>query len=423
MIAAAAGEFTEGEDLARRVEESEALHVLGLAANRTLDPEEVLTLVVRSARTLLGAHYVIISTHDGGELRRVAAIGMHGGSSEPDEFATRVVATGKLLVIDEPNAGVSGAGTHRAEGMKTGLGVPLSLFGTIFGAIIFGYRRPYSIQPRDTRLALTLAGHAAVAISNARLHRDLADRSAQLEQAYTDLRDSSAMKERFFANMSHELRTPLNSILGYQSLLLEDVVGPIPDPARTFLANAHRATRGLLHLVNDILDLSKIEAGKLDLNIGPVSISHSLLDAVETVRPLAEGKGLRLNVPPSSALAPLMTDPERLRQILVNLLSNAIKFTVAGDVTIEAALESDDGEWVAIRVSDTGPGIPMADRERVFQEFEQVTGTAGGGGTGLGLPISRKLARLLGGDLLLDIQGDAGATFLLRLPVASRSTP
>ena len=428
----------ERDTLRERAEESEALHVLGLAANRTLDPDEVLDLVARFTRTLLGAHYVTVNTSAGGEIRTVAAVGLRTTSPQEDPFAGRVVSAGKPLTLGgEGDAHrVEDFALHAEEEMRVGLGVPLSLFGETFGALVIGYRREYPLAPRDTRLALTLAGHAAVAISNARLHREIEDRSRELERAYEELRWSSQAKERFFASMSHELRTPLNAILGYQSLLLDGVAGEVPAGQLAFLERAQRATQNLLVLVNDVLDLSKIEAGKMELVLRPVTLREIMEDAVSSVQPLADQKGIRLNIPPLAAYPPIQTDADRVRQILVNLFSNAVKFTDQGDVTVgiagpnapgQAGAESTSGgsppapRWVEIRVVDTGPGIAPENRERIFHEFEQVTGATSRGGTGLGLPISRKLARLLGGDLVVESAVGAGSTFILRLPAEARA--
>jgi signal transduction histidine kinase len=414
----------ERDTLRRRAEESEALHVLGLAANRTLDTDEVLQMVARFTRTLLGAHYVTVSATSDGEIRTLASAGLRAsGSAVDDPFAARVASAGKPLTLEAGEDGSVPEPFHAAEGMRVGLGVPLALFGETFGALVIGYRRPYEVTPRDVRLALTLAGHAAVAISNARLHGALADRSGELERANEELRWSAAAKDRFFASVSHELRTPLNAILGYNALLLDGVVGQLPPESRAFLQRAQRATENLLYLVNDVLDLSKMEAGKLELVIQPFEPYAAVVEALQTVEPLAREKGLALAVTPPMALPAMASDADRVRQILLNLLSNAVKFTDRGTVSVAlAAVEGLDGDeavrrrWVEVRVSDTGPGIAPEDQERIFHEFEQVSGASARGGTGLGLPISRKLARLLGGELRVESAQGRGSTFILRLP-------
>ena len=415
----------EAHELRRRAEESEALHVLGLAANRTLDTDEVLQMVARFTRTLLGAHYVTVSATDGGrKIRTLAHAGLRAADALADDpFADRVAQAGKPLTLEAGADGRVPEPFHAAEGMRVGLGVPLALFGETFGALVIGYRRPYEVTPRDTRLALTLAGHAAVAISNARLHGALAERSRELERANEELRWSAAAKDRFFASVSHELRTPLNAILGYNSLLLDGVVGQLPPESLAFLQRAQRATENLLYLVNDVLDLSKMEAGKLELVIQPLRPYAVIEEALQTVEPAARDKGLALAVTPDVPLPPLESDADRVRQILLNLLSNAVKFTDRGTVSVALATsegpEGEDGawrRWVEVRVSDTGPGIALEDQERIFHEFEQVSRSGVRGGTGLGLPISRKLARLLGGELRVESAPGRGSTFILRLP-------
>ncbi|MBB4639028.1 GAF domain-containing protein [Longimicrobium terrae] len=414
----------EAETFRRRAEESEALHVLGLAANRTLDPDEVLNMVARFTRTLLGAHYVTVNATSAGRIRTLASAGLRAPDGAGDDpFAARVAEAGKPLTLDSSESAATDEPFHAAEGMRAGLGVPLAAFGETFGALVVGYRREYEITPRDVRLALTLAGHAAVAISNARLHEALAERSDELERANEELRWSAAAKDRFFASVSHELRTPLNAILGYNSLLLDGVVGRLEPESVAFLQRSQRATQNLLYLVNDVLDLSKMEAGKLELVIDLVSPYMVVDDAVSTVEPLAREKKLAIAVAPGAVLPRLHTDGDRVRQILVNLLSNAIKFTDRGAVTVvldAPQAEADDGSgmrrWVEVRVSDTGPGIRPEDQERIFHEFEQVSGATGRGGTGLGLAISRKLARLLGGELRVESTPGHGSTFVLRLP-------
>lgn len=407
------------EELRRRVEESEALHVLGLAANRTLDPDEVVALVARSIRTVLGAHYVTVATREAGGLTTVAAEGLRADGSGADPLAALVVAARKPLIVgDGEPLKTAEFPLHQEEGMRSGLGVPLSAFGETFGAVVIGYRREHLLTPRDVRLALTLAGHAAVAISNARLHRALADRSRELERTNEELVWMAEAKERFFAALSHELRTPLHSVIGYQSLLLDAVVGELPEKAREFLESAHRATQSLLILIDDFLDLTRLDANKLELHPRPFDLRAVIAEAVETVRPLAERNGLELRTELRGQLENVVSDPDRVRQIIVNLLSNGVKFTDGGHVTVETEtrVEASAPRWIVLRVRDSGPGIPYDDRERIFQEFEQIAAPTRSGGAGLGLPISRRLARLLGGDLWLEATDLPGASFILRLP-------
>jgi signal transduction histidine kinase len=415
----------ERESYRKRAQEMEALDVLGLAANQTLDPHEVVSLVARFARTLLGAHYAVVQTVEDGELRSPAALGLRPCPIHPDgdPFAQRVIHSEKPVVLGQAGAELTAEAfpLHHAQGMQVGLGVPLTLFGETFGALVVGYRAAYPVTARDTLLALTLARHAAVAINNARLHAALADRSEELQRANEELHRTSQLKERFFAAMSHELRTPVNGILGRQTLVLDGVFGEVSAPVLAQLQKANASARTLLTLVDEILDYARLEAGKMAVNLVDAGLRGVVADALASVEPQAAAKGIALESRMDDAAAPVRTDPDRTRQIVLNLLSNAVKFTERGGVTVSAAPVSDAGgeRWMEVRVRDTGPGIRPDDQERIFLEFEQVAGTRGG--TGLGLPISRRLAQLLGGDLRVESEPGAGSTFILRLPLAATS--
>jgi signal transduction histidine kinase len=419
-------------ELKRRMEESESLHTLGLAANRTLNKDEVLNLVARFTRTLLGAHYVTVHTVVDGAIGVGASVGLRNPAAlgaDQSSLAQRVVAAEKPLTVGtaEARLRVSEFAFHEAEGMAVGLGIPLSLFGDTFGALIVGYRRDYAISPRDIRLALTLAGHAAVAISNARLHAAVEERSAQLARAYEELDALTRAKERFFASINHELRTPLNAILGYQGLLLDDAASMLPPENHAWLVKSQRAAETLLELVNDILDLAKLAEGKMSLEPRACAVGDIFEGALNTIQPLADQSGVSLSVIVARDLPEINTDPARVQQILVNLLSNAVKFADHGGVSLQARITSadpvTDGSAAAIEITvrDTGPGIGGDDLKRIFEEYEQVKGTKGG--TGLGLPISRRLARALGGELLAESELGKGSTFTLRLPAGEAPSP
>ena len=403
--------------LQRRVEEAEALHTLGLAVNRTLEPGEVLDLVARFARSLLGADYVIVSTIENGMAVTAASTGLRDATGAAKDYwlARRTVEMEKPLIV-----GGSGGAVpveefpfHAAEGMSAGLGIPLSLFGETFGALTIGYRAEREVTPRDVRFALTLAGYAAVAISNARLHQSLGAHAEQVERMYAELQDASEAKERFFSLINHELRNPIGSVLGYLGLVLDGNSGGVAEPARTYLTNARRSGALLLELVNDLLDLSKIAAGKMELHFRPCSVAEIFDGTLTVIQPFAAQNQVDVRVEPAGSRTELQTDPHRVQQVLVNLLSNAVKFTAGGQVRLSAIAEAG---WLDFRVADTGPGLSPADQKLVFEEFEQVKGTRGG--TGLGLPISRRLARLLGGDLTVESELGVGSTFILRLPLA-----
>jgi signal transduction histidine kinase len=237
--------------------------------------------------------------------------------------------------------------------------------------------------------------------------RDITER-ARLLQA---LDAEKTAKERFFAQMSHELRTPVNAVLGYTTLLSDGLAGALPPKAAQMVSRIASSAHHLHELVDDLLEISRLEAGKVTLAIEEVSLPALLRDTLASLEPQACAKGLALELR-AAEVPPVQTDARRVRQILLNLLSNAVKFTERGSVTVVLELHPPPG--VAVRVVDTGAGIAPEDQERVFDEFVQVG--AANGGTGLGLPISRRLARLLGGELALASAPGTGSCFTLTLP-------
>ena len=222
-----------------------------------------------------------------------------------------------------------------------------------------------------------------------------------------------ASRSRFYAAMSHELRTPINAILGYNDLILSGVYGAMLPPQEKGLERAQRAARHLLDLVNDVLDLSKLEAGKLEVEAEAVSVPELVRDLFATVRPLAEDKGSALRMVEEADPRPVLTDPRRVRQIVLNLLSNAIKFGESRPVEVRVRGMEDGG--VQVEVADQGQGVAGEHLDRIFEEFVQLP-NANAGGTGLGLPISRRLAELLGGRLEAESRPGQGSTFRLTLP-------
>ena len=249
------------------------------------------------------------------------------------------------------------------------------------------------------------------------LNRELAATNAALAERQTELERAMDTRSRFYASMSHELRTPINAILGYNTLLLDGIYGPLEPQQQRGIERTHKAARHLLELVNDVLDLSKIEAGKYDVNVQPAAFPVLLEDLFVTVRPMADDAGCALALHHAGERVTVETDPRRVRQILLNLLSNAIKFGAGQPIDVACAATPDGGVTVAVR--DHGPGIPPDDLPRVFDEFVQLEhshGQAVSTGTGLGLPISRRLATLLGGTLTAESTPGEGSTFCLTLP-------
>jgi signal transduction histidine kinase len=258
------------------------------------------------------------------------------------------------------------------------------------------------------------------------LSRDLLDANVRLEERSQQIAEANRAKSRFLANVSHELRTPLNAIVGYNSLARDGVYGELSEPLCGVHNRIAAAADHLLGLVNDVLDLSKIEVGRMGVEPQAVNLG-ALVDAVATViEPMATAKRLHVDVVVARDLPELHTDPGHVRQILLNLVSNAVKFTERGTITIVARRQEPDlGDGVVVIVEDTGIGIATEDHERIFQEFEQVRPSGRGDslerGTGLGLAIARKLARLLGGDVQVRSAPGAGSRFMLTLPRSSPS--
>ncbi|MBV9773858.1 MAG: hypothetical protein JO040_07905, partial [Gemmatimonadetes bacterium] len=274
-------------------------------------------------------------------------------------------------------------------------------------------------HPGDAPLLGLLARQATLALDNALLHTETRKQAWVLEEQASRLERALSERSRFFASMSHELRTPINAILGYGQLLLDGVYGPLAPKQQGAADRLVASSRHLLELVNDVLDISKLEAGKLEVHPERVDLPLLLRDVATSVELQAREKGLELKVETPGELA-VATDPARVRQIVLNLLSNAVKFTDRGGVRLTMAPGSGG---TRICVADTGPGISPEDQERVFNEFEQTTVAASRGGTGLGLAISRRLAALLGGRLTLDSTVGVGSTFTLHLPLRIPRAP
>lgn len=264
----------------------------------------------------------------------------------------------------------------------------------------------------DAPLLHLLARQASIALDNALLHARTREQARKMEEQAQKLEQAMSERSRFFASMSHELRTPINAVIGYNQLLQLGSYGEMPEAQLKAVASVGRSAQHLLELINDVLDISKIEAGKLEIMLEPVDLRLLLLDTVTSVQLQAEQKGLDLTVD-APRVGPVVTDPARVRQIVLNLLSNAVKFTSEGRVTVRMRVTDRGTE---VDVEDTGPGIDSSDFERVFAEFEQTQHGKSSGGTGLGLAISRRLAHLLGGSLSMTSTVGEGSTFSLFLP-------
>jgi signal transduction histidine kinase len=281
--------------------------------------------------------------------------------------------------------------------------------GKPIGVILLSRKSVKPFDDKQIELATTFADQAGIAIENVRLFDEIQEKSRQVEEA-------SKHKSQFLANMSHELRTPLNAILGYTELILDGIYGDAPDKMRSVMERVQSNGKHLLGLINDVLDLSKIEAGQLTLSIQDYSIKDVVHGVYSAVEPLASSKKLdfKIELPPN--LPPARGDDRRLTQVLLNLVGNAIKFTDAGEVAVKAAASNGS---VTISVRDTGPGIAEADQEKIFEEFQQSdsTKTKAKGGTGLGLSIAKRIIEMHGGRLWVESSLGEGSTFSFTVPL------
>ncbi len=411
-------------ELARSVEELQALSEVGRAVSSTLDLPTVLATIVTRAVQLSGTSSGVLYEYD------EATQTFHLQASHQTE--TEVVealraspiqlgegATGRAVVRRGPVEVVDLVEDQQFKpvlrtiltrlGYRSILSIPLLLEQRILGALTVSRREPGSFPPETVSLLQTFATQSALAIQNARLFREIEAKSRELEVA-------SRHKSQFLANMSHELRTPLNAILGYSELMVDGIYGDLPTKAADVMARIDRSGKHLLGLINDVLDLSKIEAGQLELGLADYSLAEVVHAVVTQVESLAAEKGLILQATVAPDLPAGRGDERRLAQVLLNLVGNALKFTEVGSVRIVA--HRDDDTFV-VSVADSGPGIAEADRQRIFEEFQQAdsSSTRKKGGTGLGLSIAKRIIELHGGRIWVESTVGRGSVFSFRVPV------
>jgi signal transduction histidine kinase len=410
------------DDLARSVGELQALGDVSQAVNSTLDLETVLTTIVGRAvqlsRTDAGAIYVFDETRQEFKLRAtygmsedmIVAITDRRIGTGDAHIGPAAVERRPIQVPDiqnEPSSPVNDINLR--EGYRAVLIIPLLRPDHIVGALVVRRKSPGEFPQSTIDLLETFADQSVVAIQNARLFSEIEEKGKQLAVA-------SQHKSQFLANMSHELRTPLNAILGYTELILDGIYGEAPEKAQAVLKRVESNGRHLLGLINDVLDLSKIEAGQLTLTLTDYSMKDVLYNVFSAVEPLANDKKLGFKVEAQPDMPKGHGDERRLTQVVLNLVGNAIKFSDAGAVIIKAS--STNGSFT-VAVQDNGPGISTADQGKIFEEFQQAdnSATKKKGGTGLGLSISRRIVELHGGKLWVESELGKGSVFSFTLPV------
>jgi signal transduction histidine kinase len=395
--------------------------MLKLISRSTFDLKSVLNTLVESAARLCAADITAIAREKDGHYHVVAAYGFPPGFQDYYETMPmdqgRGSLFGRILLEREPVQIVDVLADleyalhelQKRAGFRTMLGVPLLRDGIPIGILSVNRTTVRPFTDKQIELVTAFADQAAIAIENVRLFDEIQDKSRQLEEA-------SQHKSQFLANMSHELRTPLNAILGYTELMTDGAYGVPSEKMLGILKRLEANGRHLLGLINDVLDLSKIEAGQLVLELSDYSVQDIAQTVRSTLEPLAADKKLAFKLELAPDLPPGHGDGRRLTQVLINLVGNAIKFTDAGEVAIKA--QANNGSF-HVSVRDTGPGISAADQANLFQEFQQADNaiTRKKGGTGLGLAISKRIIEMHGGRIWVESQPGQGSTFAFTLPV------
>jgi len=404
--------------------------VLKVISRSTFDLKAVLQTLVESAARLSDADKATITRQIDGVFYRAESCGFSA------EFMDRV----RTMPVEPERGSVSGrallegrsvhivdvradpeftfAEAQQLGGVRTALGVPMLREGVPIGVLALTRSEVRPFTEKQIELVSTFADQAAIAIENVRLFDEIQDKSRQLEEA-------SKHKSQFLASMSHELRTPLNAIIGVTEMLLEDAREFKREDELEPLDRVLRAARHLLALINDILDLSKIEAGRMELHLESFPLVPTIEDVAKTVEPMAAKNANRMVIDCPPDLGTIHADQTRFRQALLNLASNANKFTENGTVTIAARPQQVDGrEWITIAVTDTGIGMTEEQMGRLFREFSQADASTSRkyGGSGLGLAISRHFCRLMGGEVTAESKPGEGSTFTIRLPRIVQST-
>ncbi|HET7619464.1 MAG TPA: PAS domain-containing sensor histidine kinase [Vicinamibacterales bacterium] len=417
-------------DLARAKEEiEESYRTLRVAQAEVRDERHRLDLIIDSV-----ADPILVTDQEGDiVLMNAPAERLFNAPGEDDAVHRRVRGNGANLTSFVSNV-LTRSGEQRYRGEiqladpRSGRPLPVeALAGTILS------------EQGELMWVVTILHDLTEQIEKAKLYEQLKQGSAQLERKVQEataelaqqnellrrqhiaLEQASALKSQFLANMSHEFRTPLNAILGYTHMLLNNVTGTATDAQRKSLSRIDSNARHLLALINDILDITRIEAGRMPLNLTTLVVPDLMNEVMAELEPIIRRSNLAVRTKIRGRLPVLRTDRQKVKQIVLNLLSNALKFTPAGSVTMSAAYD-ERLKCVVIEVQDTGVGIPKEDQKKVFEDFRQLDSSParGYGGTGLGLSICRRLSQMLGGTIELESDEGRGARFTLRLPVRSK---
>jgi len=409
------------ESLQQQIATAEVLKVI---SRSSFDLQAVLdTLTVSAARHCEAQMAAIVRQKDTGSYYFATSYGISADSN--NYFKSVVIKAGRGTVVGralqegrtvqvpdvlaDPEYTWSEA--QERTGLRSVLAVPLLREGHPIGVFVLARSVTRPFTDKQVEVVTTFADQAVIAIENVRLFDEIQDKSRQLGEA-------SQHKSQFVASMSHELRTPLNAIIGLTEMMVKNAARLGTEKAQEPLQRVNRAGTHLLGLINQVLDLSKIEAGKLEFNLQTVQLAPLIKEVIGTAGQLAEQNKNRLVVDAQENLGALTVDPMRLRQILLNLLSNACKFTKAGEVKLAARKVSNGSSFVEFAVSDTGIGMTAEQQAKLFEEFSQADRTTAQhfGGTGLGLAITRKLARMMGGDVTVTSEPGKGSVFTVRLP-------